>query len=221
MPSITKTVKSMLSAARMSTYEIVNDASGKQISPALALELYAWNAQVSAALLAPLHICEVVTRNAVADVLALQYGEMWPWSSGFERSLPISTRGYCLNADLKNSRRKANTAGKVIPELKFVFWQKMLTGRNDQRLWNSHLAQAFPNISQGLSVSQSRQGIYNELEHIRTLRNRIAHHEPIFNRNLSDDFQRITDLVALRCTVTANWMNINQQATVLIAARPV
>lgn len=133
----------MLSAARMSTYEIVNDASGKQIPPALALELYAWNAQVSAALLAPLHICEVVTRNAVAEVLELQYGNRWPWSQGFERSLPVAQHGYCLAADLQNARKKAQTTGKVIPELKFVFWQKMLTGRNDLRLWNNHLALAF------------------------------------------------------------------------------
>jgi len=32
-----------------------------------ALALYAWNAEVSAALLAPLHICEVVMRNAAAE----------------------------------------------------------------------------------------------------------------------------------------------------------
>lgn len=221
MPSTPNTVKSMLSAARMGTYESVLDAAGNPISPIQALELYAWNAQVSAAFLAPLHICEVVTRNAVAEVLETQYGDLWPWSQGFEQSLPIAQRGYCLRQDLQTARRHAGTTGKVIPELKFAFWQKMLTGRNDVRLWNSHLIQAFPNIPQGHSVSQSRQGIYDELEHIRKLRNRIAHHEPIFCRNLIDDFQKITALVALRCVVTAQWMTKNQQALTLISARPV
>ena len=221
MPSTINTVKSMLSAARMGTYERVLDAAGNQISLPMALELYAWNAQVSAAFLTPLHICEVVTRNAVAEAIENQYGTRWPWSIGFEKSLPVSTRGYCLTADLQNARRHAKTTGKVIPELKFVFWQKMLTHRNDMRLWNPYLAQAFPNLPPGQSVSQSRQAIYNDLEHIRTLRNRIAHHEPIFSRNLLNDFQKISGLIALRCAVTAQWMSVNQQVLAIISTRPV
>lgn len=43
-----------------------------------ALALYAWNAQVSAALMAPLHLCEVVVRNAAADAIAAVYGVNWP-----------------------------------------------------------------------------------------------------------------------------------------------
>ena len=220
MPSTINTVKSMLSAARMGTYERVLDEAGNPISLAMALELYAWNAQVSAAFLTPLHICEVVTRNAVAEVLEKQYGNRWPWSHGFEQSRPVSQRGYCLTADLQSARRRGQTTGKVIPELKFVFWQKMFTARNDVRLWNPYLMQAFPNLPQGQSVSQSRHLIYNDLEHIRILRNRIAHHEPIFSRNLLDDFQKITDLIGIRCAVTAQWMSMNQQVLALIAARP-
>ena len=221
MPSTINTVKSMLSAARMGTYERGLDAAGNPISLAMALELYAWNAQVSAAFLTPLHICEVVTRNAVAEVLEIRYGSRWPWSPGFEQSLPVSRRGYCLTADLQNARRGAATTGKVIPELKFVFWQKMLTSRNDVRLWNPYLAQAFPNLPQGRSVSQCRQAIYNDLEHVRALRNRIAHHEPIFSRNLVNDFQKISGLIGFRCAVTEQWMSMNQQVLSLIAARPV
>ena len=62
-----QTIKDALTAARMSTYEAATAAT-PQLAGALAL--YAWNAQVSAALMAPLHICEVVIRNAVADALA-------------------------------------------------------------------------------------------------------------------------------------------------------
>jgi len=38
------------------------------VGPA-ALALYEWNAQISGAFMAPLHICEVVIRNAVSDAL--------------------------------------------------------------------------------------------------------------------------------------------------------
>jgi len=62
-------VRAALSAARMGTFEA---AAGVQSDddPA-ALLLYAWNAEVSGAFLAPLHVCEVVIRNAVSDALAV------------------------------------------------------------------------------------------------------------------------------------------------------
>lgn len=48
-----------------------------------AIELYDWNAQVSAAFLAPLHLCEVVIRNAVSDAIAAVYRPLRPWHAGF------------------------------------------------------------------------------------------------------------------------------------------
>ena len=77
-----------------------------------------------------------------------------------------------------------------------------------------------PNLSPARPVRQSRQEIYDNLEEIRTLRNRIAHHEPVFTRNLASDFQRIVDLIELRCKVTAAWMVANQQASAMITRRP-
>jgi len=208
-------VRKVLSIARMSTYEAAvmhNDIA--------ALALYGWNAQVSAALLAPLHICEVVVRNAVSDALEKIYGAKWPWSAGFEQSLPATRPGYSQRKDLHNARNHAPTTGKVIPELKFVFWQKMFTGRHDARIWNACLLKAFPGLNSARTISDLRKEIYEELEHIRTLRNRIAHHEPIFKRNLTADLDRIVALVEFRCKVTASWMLSNQQASALIAARP-
>jgi hypothetical protein len=208
-------VKKALSAARMGTYEIA--AAHDEVT---ALALYSWNAQVSAALMAPLHICEVVVRNAVSDTLEVVYGARWPWSVGFEQSLPHHRFGYSPRKDLQSARNGAPTTGKVIPELKFVFWQKMFTGRYDARLWNKHLRTAFPGLDPTRTVSDLRREIYEELERIRKLRNRIAHHEPIFKRNLTEDLDRIVDLIELRCTVTASWMLSNQQASAIIATRP-
>jgi hypothetical protein len=181
---------------------------------------YAWNAQASAALLAPLHICEVVIRNSVSDALEMVYGAMWPWSSGFEQSLPAPGIGYSPRRDLQDVRKIQTSTGKVIPELKFVFWQKMFTSRHDNRLWNTHLTHVLPNLDPAKPVGQLRLEIYDSLEEIRKLRNRIAHHEPIFTRNLSGDLQRIVGLVGVRCKVTARWMMSNQQASAIIAQRP-
>lgn len=215
---LVQAVRESLSAARLATYE---KATGRKGDDDLcALTLYAWNAQVSGALLAPLHLCEVVVRNAVANALEAQYGVNWPWSPGFEQSLPNPAVGYSPRKDLQSARRGGLTAGQVIPELKFVFWQKMFTSRYDGRLWNPHLLRVLPNLQQGVAIGRLRQGIYNELEQIRKLRNRIAHHEPIFTRNLQDDFQKICRVVESKCVLSATWLTQNQMALALFQAKP-
>lgn len=211
-------VKAALSHARMATYETAaGTAAADDLS---ALRLYAWNAEVSGALLTPLHICEVVMRNAVSDALEAVYGHRWPWSPTFERSLPNTKIGYNPKKDLFAARNSAPTTGKVIPELKFVFWQKMFTGRYDGRLWDVHLRRVLPHLDPVQPVPTLRHAIYTDLEQIRFLRNRIAHHEPIFNRMLADDFARIIGLVAMRCPITAQWLKENEKATAVIAGRP-
>jgi hypothetical protein len=168
----------------------------------------------------PLHICEVTIRNAVSETLEGMFGARWPWSAGLIQSLPAPAYGYNPRQDLVVTRRRHPTTGKVIPELKFVFWQKMFTGRYDFRLWNAHIGTAFPNTDPAHATSQIRAFLYDELDHIRTLRNRIAHHEPIFTRDLQSDLERIEKLINLRCSMTATWMMNNQQASAIIAARP-
>jgi len=210
-------VRSALSSPRLQTFERATVFLGEESSP--GLELYAWNARVSAALLVPLHVCEVVVRNAVSDVLEAMYGPRWPWSAGFERSLPVSNRGYCPRMDIQKSRQYATSAGKVIPELKFVFWQRLFTSRYDLRLWDGHLRRVLPGLDPSTPVGQLRQRIYEDIEQIRGLRNRIAHHEPIFKRDLSDDFSKMMRLVEARCKVTTAWMMRNQTATEVLGER--
>lgn len=171
-------------------------------------------------ILGPLHLCEVVIRNAVADAVEALYGPRWPWSATFERSLPDPVQGYSPRRDLQSARRAAQTTGKVIPELKFVFWQKMFTGRYDIRIWDQHLRRVMPNLEPAKPVADLRLSIYGELESVRLLRNRIAHHEPIFARALVSDYQTILALVTYRCATTAAWMDKNQTATAIIAAKP-
>jgi len=212
--AIIQAVRAAISPARMGTFETAVPIVGGADPRALAL--YAWNARISAALLAPLHICEIVVRNAVSDAIEHVYGPRWPWQIGFEQSLPSPRSGYNPQRDLQNARSHAPTTGKAIPELKFVFWQKMFTSRHDQRLWEPYLRQVMPHLDPAKPVSILREDIYNELEQIRFLRNRIAHHEPIFARNLNDDLQKIVALIASRSQETADWMMQNQQASAIL-----
>jgi hypothetical protein len=211
-------IKLALSAPRLSTYE-----AATTVVPALpgAIALYTWNAQLSAALMFPLHVCEVVVRNAVSDALTLVYGPDWPWSAGFIASLtnpPPPT--YSPKRDLLQVGNTQPSTGKVIAELKFKFWETMFTGRFDARLWNPNLSSVMPFIAAAVTVQQARKRIHDDLESLRALRNRIAHHEPIFTRNLADDYQKARELIAFRCPHTAAWMQANEAASALIGNQP-
>lgn len=206
-------IRATLSAPRSSTY--IAATGGDTVK---AVELYAWNARVSAAFMLPAHFAEISTRNAAADVLERVYGALWPWNPTFEASLPNTGR-YNPRRDLQKTRSWNRTTGKVIAELKFVFWQKLFTGRNDVRLWQPHVAWAFP-YAPSMPAASLRDRIYNDLDVLRHLRNRLAHHEPVFARNLLDDLSRTIDLIQLRNRSTSDWVRAMEDVTALVAERP-
>lgn len=165
-----------------------------------ALQLYAWNSRVSAALMVPLSIAEVVIRNAVHDALQATFGERWPWHPGFARSLPERSRTILIDA-----RDRQTSTGKVVAELSFGFWQRMFTGRFDGDLWIPHLQRVMPHMDSTMSIQHRRSLVQNRLEHLRILRNRIAHHEPLLKRNLHTDFELAIGLISWRCQETSQW----------------
>lgn len=203
-----------LSTARMSTYM---KATGHDT--ALALELYVWNARISSALMIPSHFAEVSTRNAAHDALTDKYGSDWPWNASFERSLPHGApRKYSPNTDLVSTRRSLDSTGKVIAELKFAFWENLFTSRHDKRLWKTHINELFPAAATDAATLRNR--IRQDLEDIRKLRNRIAHHEPIFTRDLASSLNKMMDLIRLRSDETAVLVESIEEATLLLAIRP-
>jgi hypothetical protein len=64
----------------------------------------------------------------------------------------------------------------------------------------------FPNADQTISVEQVRSDVRARLGYIRILRNRIAHHEPIFDRPIADHLARMRTLVEHRSTTILTWL---------------
>lgn len=206
-------IQNSLSSVRLSTFEQATKALPE------ALELYQWNMQISAAFLPCLQVCEVVIRNSVSYVLTLRHGNRWAWERGFIGTLPNPTKGYNQRHALAKATQGTTDINNVIPELNFAFWQMMFTSRHDTQLWLPYLSQIFPNAPI-TNVSQFRNEIYKELEIIRSLRNRIAHHEPIFKRNLQQDYERIIKIIQYQSVDTANWLSQSQMVTSLLANKP-
>ncbi|MFF7705805.1 hypothetical protein [Pseudomonas sp. NPDC007930] len=103
--------------------------------------------------------------------------------------------------------------------LKFVFWEKLFTARHESRLWRPHLASVFPNL--GIACMRTaRQRIADDLRGVRLLRNRIAHHEPVFQRPLLKELQTIERLVSMRCLTASNWLARQHSLPHLLQCQP-
>lgn len=186
-----------------------------------ALALYKWNLQVSSAFITPLHLLEISTRNAVVEALNSVHSQNWPWNNGFIRSLTDPVNGYSPKQDLKLVSQREPTVGKVVAELKFIFWERMFTSRFDERLWKNNIKNIFPNTPQHLQTHEIRSQIYHDIFTIRKLRNRIAHHEPIFSRTLDDDLDKMLRLIRWRNATAAQWIENIQIVTPLLQNPPV
>ncbi|WP_407311686.1 Abi family protein [Pseudomonas sp. nanlin1] len=225
-PDIAK--QAALSFPRMGTYLSMSTTEPSPLCAGIAL--YAWNAQVAAAFMYPLHFCEVLVRNAVAEVLTTTYGPQWPWDNGFFLSLPNPSSPSAFkprNAVLAARKKAEDFAGvgtpstdKAIAEMSFAFWQSMFTARYDHGLWTNHLKTVFPNSPRNVANHKIRAKIHQSLESIRKLRNRIAHHEPIFARPLAHDYSSILRLIEFRCKQTSRWMDETQTVTQILSVRP-
>lgn len=187
-----QSIKNVLSHSRLVTYEKFTQNTQQ------ALDLYQWNLQVSSALFECLGVCEVVVRNAVANAIQAEHGAEWAFNVRFVRTMKQNRRDELLNA------RQATTE-QTICELPFVFWQGFFTSRFDDEIWKKHWAVALPNAKHA-DLQAMRAEVFDSLEKLRKLRNRIAHHEPIFNRNLQGDYKRIIKIIGYCSQEIADWV---------------
>lgn len=93
--------------------------------------------------------------------------------------------------DRSKARQKAIqlTQGQQIAQLTILFWKRLFSSDYEATLWRRSLKRLFPN------KALSRGQIAAELEHIYQARNRIAHHEPLYGRRLSNTLDAI-DFIA-------------------------
>jgi hypothetical protein len=210
-----------VSAPRLSPYL---DASG---SIDKALLLYRWNSAMSASLFELIGHAEIVLRNALADeltTLRIANGDptgAWFWADtqGPAWFQPWWQPDMIKNLNRARSKAKDATGiirpGKVVAELTFGFWRYLLTAHYEASLWTPALRHAFPQ-------RLARGTVYDLVEQINILRNRVAHHEPIYRRNLQTDISRIEQLLDWISPDTSQWAfdNVETQLYPLLAAKP-
>lgn len=173
-------------------------AAGQE--PARALELYEWNSQLAAAVLHDIGHFEVALRNAYDAAIQKTWRGQSHWvddpTSPVRREEIRRMKGRDVDIH-RRMRQKIDKVrsrlgpkappGKIIAELPFGFWRYMITRAEREVLWMSHLHHAYP-------PGTDLRDVDHQIGLLHELRNRAAHHEPLFNQPIE---QRMTDLLHL------------------------
>jgi hypothetical protein len=189
-----------------------------------ALRLYTWNTAVSAAFYGPLQGLEVALRNAAHRQLSISYGPAWYDNPACGLDAGTLDRIDGARSSLNRGKYPIDPP-HMVAELPFGFWVSLLgkggrapapdTGKKDyeKTLWRKCLYKAFP------YARLSRSQAHTPLDYLRTLRNRIAHHEPIFGRHLEADIRSIISVSGWICPKTADWIAHHSRVEELLACK--
>lgn len=192
--SVEKILKS-ISSERLSTY--MKQVNNDHIN---ALKLYICNIKLSESFYTPLQGLEITLRNAVHNKLSKHFGTDWLTSGKF----PFEYEQKIKIDEITNKLRNNCTIPKTIAELNLGFWVGLF-GRKYEEHWRHCLRQTFK-VNNG---TLRRKDLYQDLNDIRQLRNRIAHHEPIFHKDLVGYYESIIKIIFLLCPETSLWIADN------------
>jgi hypothetical protein len=188
------------------------------------LDLYVWNTALSASFYGPLQALEVALRNALQRELSAVCGTSdWYKSRLFRRAAYDLAGSIAEVANRLTRDRKPVDPPHVVAALHFGFWSKLIdAGPNGNRvrlLWNAALHRAFPRYPGG---AQAHRGpIYGELLRVKDFRNRIAHHEPIHNKNPAREYARLLTIAGWLDAALPRWIAHHARCETLLDQRPV
>jgi hypothetical protein len=126
------------------------------------------------------------------------------------KAYPRRLRLLCMTAD----------APHIVAELSFGFWTNLFGHRFDRALWLPGLRRVFPRFRRATGTALTRSLIAQRFHHLRKLRNRIAHHEPIFRRALEADYASLLEVADWMHPTLRAWIENVSACAELITARP-
>lgn len=192
------TLKAFISAPRYARY-----SDNDTLSIEEATRLYIWNLSVSQALIPFLHFWEIGLRNRLSAFFTYKYGKDWIYNDNkIIRNLPVNIRSILIES---RCRQQANlghgtkpSQNAIIADTSAAFWALQFQERHFYHNWKYNLRRVFPYIDR---IEQTDVNRICQLA--LTLRNRIAHHEPIYRLDLTTQKAEIYWLIAAMCPDTA------------------
>ncbi len=192
-----------LSKERLDTYREILPAAAAFID---LISVYNANTAVSEALIGSIQIMEISVRNSIHRQIVKTYGRDWYIGN----RLSLDSHGNRLVSRLADRYKNSLKFGtpetlsmKIVSELTLGFWTNLFTRQYEDPLWRKTLRLAFPHVGSALTRGQ----VFQVLDKIRRLRNRISHHEQIVRYDLNTYYNDIIDIVSWVSPVTAIWLS--------------
>lgn len=208
---IARDLEALISTKRYSTY--LKKAGHKDD---FAFELYLYNARLAKAFLFPLHVAEVVMRNAIDEILCSLHTNQWHQDAAFRAMItPESLK--TLERAIERASKGGAPAQKddVVSRLTFDFWSNLFRPSYDRPLWQTNIKTLMP-----LNPTITRASLQTLLMSINNFRNRIAHHEPIFALDVSLMYKEILQVVGYRSVTAENWIKCHSTVHKIMRSRP-
>lgn len=201
----------ILSAARMSRYLVACGGNTRK-----AMTLYRRNLQLSQELFTIISCFEVALRNAIDKHYQNSLGNDWLRNAASRGGIFDNTRCRVSCQTINEELRKLNyhyTHPKLVAALGFGFWRYLYSPHQYRAGGQSLLTVFSSRPSSSPTVQYNASYIFNELQKINNLRNRIAHHEPICFQN----GQAVIDTTSVRQHYNLilqlfQWMGIDEGA---------
>ncbi len=206
-------LEAIISSDRLGTY---CKAVGHDVDRALAL--YAWNMKLSASFMPLLCSAEICLRNLAMQRVKAVFGPHWWQNNAIFEILESKGKGKGIVKRAENKIVKSGNladGGRMTAELTFGFWQNMLLPKYQAALW-SPMHENFPD----LPANVDQTALHNKCGIVRELRNRISHHEPIFQRNISQDYAECLELISWLSTAKSVWIKPHCNVMALMRQKP-
>ena len=200
-----ESLRSALSAERLSAYALPEDTDEVD-----SVARYLWNLALCSALQPALHTLEVTVRNRlfkisrrIVDETRLSFDQIPCWLDAQPSLLADRERRAVEKAKETIARRgRPMTEGRLVSALGLGFWVSLCRrpyeqGRTDgPHLWPELATRGFPHLP---DAKRTRLQIFYALDPLRDLRNRVSHHEAVWDRKLDRSHQNILE--------TITWIN--------------
>jgi len=177
------TFGSSVSPTRLQAYRLATDRDDLD-----ALGRYLWNTALSEALYPSVQNVEIALRNSLHQAIGRAVGDPF-WLTAVPSLLTPAHQAKVSGAiRYVRKRKKEPDVGRVVAELTFGFWVSLFNKEYETRLWRRPglITATFPAIPRdergrhGRKV-RNRHALSVRLNRILELRNRVFHHEPIWN----------------------------------------
>ncbi len=204
--------ESIVSEERLNRYLLA--CNGNKLK---ALLLYRRNVRASMEMFSVVGAFEIALRNSIDKVMIKHFGADWLRNSIlpggiFDTPKCRDHARIIRGAYEKLVKHNQYTHSHLLSKMEFGIWKYMFSSPQFKA---SHrvLLQVFPNKPTSTrEIQYNNTFIFNELDHVNSLRNRIAHHEPIcFYTGFSLITTTYIEFIYHKIIVLFDWLGVSAQ----------